>query len=631
MLKGPVLELSQEHPNAYGMDECSFTGLKDIFRTSVESTSRTGVMSPQRFLEVFKRDNEMFRNQMHQDAHEFYGLILNDIISNVEKSARRIAAQSAGKEAAGDGLAKNGAATPSTGWVHDIFEGLLTSETRCLACETTSQKDETFLDLSINLEEHTSVTSCLNNFSAEEMLCERNKFHCDHCGGLQEAEKRMKIKRLPKTLALHLKRFKYTEDFSRLQKLHHRVVYPYYLRLLHTTEDAEDPDRMYELYGVVVHIGVNAYHGHYVSIMKTPDRGWFLFDDEMVEPVDKHYVKKFFGDQPGQACAYVLFYQEITFEQYLAQIAAEGLEEQAANRELARIGAETNGTDPLSRVAWQPIGTATAADQVGGSDLEKAKTTIGLVNGPKPPPVEPMQSYPTTPATPSTPAALSRQETAKAADAAPVATKAPPVPASKTKGEKERDKKEAKATEKDAKAAEKARKIAEKERAKLEERQRRDNEARLREARRAEAEDLRKALALSRAMTEPARNSREKHAENGVRIPSPKRDTSSMSTSTTSSATTPTSANRAANGAALPPSMTRKTSGLGGFLKRSHVEPVIPEHSVASGADTNGAASASAIAQGNSNGNGNSIQKPEKLKDRFAFSIGRKKSNNVLS
>ena len=76
------------------------------------------------------------------------------------------------------------------------------------------------------------------------MLCERNKFHCDRCGGLQEAEKRMKIKRLPKILALHLKRFKYTEDLQRLQKLFHRVVYPYHLRLFNTTDDAEDPDRL---------------------------------------------------------------------------------------------------------------------------------------------------------------------------------------------------------------------------------------------------------------------------------------------------------------------------------------------------------------------------------------------------
>ncbi|KAK1090152.1 hypothetical protein LTR48_008858, partial [Friedmanniomyces endolithicus] len=159
------------------------------------------------------------------------------------------------------------------------------------------------------------------------MLCERNKFHCDNCGGLQEAEKRMKIKRLPRILALHLKRFKYTEDLQRLQKLFHRVVYPFHLRLFNTTEDAEDSDRLYELYAVVVHIGGGPYHGHYVSIIKTQDRGWLLFDDELVEPVDKSYVLNFFGGEPVPglqdakqlACAYVLFYQETTLEAVLKE------------------------------------------------------------------------------------------------------------------------------------------------------------------------------------------------------------------------------------------------------------------------------------------------------------------------
>jgi ubiquitin carboxyl-terminal hydrolase 9/13 len=225
----------------------------------------------------------------------------------------------------------------------------LTSETKCLTCEKVSQRDEVFLDLSVDLEQHSSVTSCLRKFSAEEMLCERNKFHCDNCGGLQEAEKRMKIKRLPRVLALHLKRFKYTEDLQRLQKLFHRVVYPYHLRLFNTTDDAEDPDRLYELYAVVVHIGGGPYHGHYVAIIKTEDRGWLLFDDELVEPVDKNYVRNFFGDRPGLACAYVLFYQETTLEAVLREQAQEDQAAAAAASETGDATEKPNGI-PVTQV-----------------------------------------------------------------------------------------------------------------------------------------------------------------------------------------------------------------------------------------------------------------------------------------
>ncbi|EKG22064.1 Peptidase C19 ubiquitin carboxyl-terminal hydrolase 2 [Macrophomina phaseolina MS6] len=341
MAAGPVLNMDWENSKAYGMPESLFTSLKDIFEAIIAHRSRVGVVSPQKFLEILRRENEMFRSAMHQDAHEFLNLLLNEVVENVEQFSRQQQQQQIEQESAehsgesDSGLAvamspvinnafKN-AATNNTGWVHSLFEGTLTSETRCLTCENVSQRDEAFLDLSVDLEQNSSVTSCLKRFSEEEMLCERNKFHCDNCGGLQEAEKRMKVKRLPRILALHLKRFKYTEDMQRLQKLFHRVVYPYYLRLFNTTDDAEDPDRLYELYAVVVHIGGGAYHGHYVSIIKTEDRGWLLFDDEMVEPVDKAYVRNFFGGENVLACAYVLFYQETTEEAMKKEQESEGL------------------------------------------------------------------------------------------------------------------------------------------------------------------------------------------------------------------------------------------------------------------------------------------------------------------
>lgn len=527
MLKGPILELANQNGVPYGMDECTFTGLKDIFLALLESSTRTGVLSPQRFLEIFKRDNEMFRNSMHQDAHEFYGLVLNDVISNVEKNARKF--QELEETNQQDGLTQSvenvlGAAalnhaaagyqSPGIGWVHDIFEGVLTSETKCVTCETASQRDETFLDLSIDLEEHASVTSCLRKFSAEEMLCERNKFHCDHCGGLQEAEKRMKVKRLPKILTLHLKRFKYTEDYSRLQKLFHRVVYPYHLRMFNTTEDAEDPDRLYELYAVVVHIGGNAYHGHYVSIIKTKDRGWLLFDDEMVEPVDKHFVRNFFGDKPGMATAYVLFYQETTFEKVREEQEKEGMEEvklatQAAN--VAHEDSDKADPTPLKRQATQPAPPIPEHDSL--SSLAHASTAPDL---PTPPlPAGDIPSVPVAPAAvaASSPSAgLARTPTAKQDG--------------QSKDDKKREKKEREAAEKAAKQAEKDKekqaKAAAKEGEKAREKQAKEDEKRRREeqvqriqARRNEQEELQKVLDASKKTAAQEDEARKKENGNG--------------------------------------------------------------------------------------------------------------------
>ncbi|KAI1150530.1 cysteine proteinase [Nemania diffusa] len=566
MLKGPILELAQESSNAYGMEECTFTGLRDIFMALVESNTRTGVLSPQRFLEIFKRDNEMFRNSMHQDAHEFYGLVLNDVIANVENTAQRML--NSGVDLTTDGITEslrsalntvartttNGTNSPGMGWVHDIFEGLLTSETRCLTCETASQRDETFLDLSIDLEEHTSVTSCLQKFSAEEMLCERNKFHCDHCGGLQEAEKRMKIKRLPKVLALHLKRFKYTEDYSRLQKLFHRVVYPYQLRMFNTTEDAEDPDRLYELYAVVIHIGGNAYHGHYVSVIKTEDRGWLLFDDEMVEPVDKHYVRNFFGDKPGMACAYVLFYQETTFEKVRAEQEAEGLEEVRIVSEKADVAQENgqvNGhTNGLSRQVTQPHRPADDQDGLSNSDPAATTSDLGSLSNAIPVPLIP--------------------------DDAPLA---PLLPRSDTV-------KSLKETKKEAKAQEKARKQAEKDEWKNKRKQREESYSRIREARRAEEAEIKRAVEESK---KSAAEERERQNEAHDSVPA---------------------LNRANRGSK---SMSRKSFG---FLRGKRDSTEISDGSQHSSQNGESATQAQAPDR----------PEPFKLRKSFSFGIGRKKS-----
>ena len=45
---------------------------------------------------------------------------------------------------------------------------------------------------------------------------------------------RMRVKKLPKILALHLKRFKYMEQLQRYTKLSYRVVFPFELRLFNT-------------------------------------------------------------------------------------------------------------------------------------------------------------------------------------------------------------------------------------------------------------------------------------------------------------------------------------------------------------------------------------------------------------
>ncbi|KAK7207784.1 putative ubiquitin carboxyl-terminal hydrolase [Myxozyma melibiosi] len=308
MVNGPIINMDHSLASSYGMEESLFSALKDLFEAVVENKSGGGVTSPAKLIEVLKKKNELFRSTMHQDAHEFFNFLLNEVIETITDYDKKLI--QANKTAVGKKT------------MQDLFEGILSSETKCLTCETASTRDEPFIDLSIDIEENRSVSACLQQFSASELLCQNNKFHCDSCGGLQEAERRVKIKRAPKILALHLKRFKFTEDMQRNVKLLHRVVFPFHVRLFNNTTDemvgAQDADTLYELYAVIVHVGGGPYHGHYVAIVKTDTAGWVLFDDEMVERVDESFVHNFFGDKPGMATAYILFYQAITEDEYTA-------------------------------------------------------------------------------------------------------------------------------------------------------------------------------------------------------------------------------------------------------------------------------------------------------------------------
>ncbi|PWN29706.1 cysteine proteinase [Jaminaea rosea] len=306
------------------------------------------------FLAAIRRQNTLFDTNAHQDAHEFLNILLNCLGDDIEEAQRKSSS-----------TARDAVATSSNGCgktvIHKLFEGVLTNETRCLTCEAVSSRDECFLDLSIDIEHNSSITSCLRQFSASETLRSRNKFFCDTCSGLQEAEKRMKIRKLPAVLALHMKRFKYEESKQRFVKLAYRVLFPFELRLFNTADDAEDPDRLYELFGIVVHIGAGPHHGHYVSIIKVGAK-WAIFDDEAVHIIEQLDISKYFGGTPGMGSAYVLFYQAVDLDREAlglptlepSRAALEAMRAKMMAQAASAPHAYANGVSPQQHVVRSP-------------------------------------------------------------------------------------------------------------------------------------------------------------------------------------------------------------------------------------------------------------------------------------
>lgn len=95
-----------------------------------------GVVRPEDLLKTVKRENEMFRGMSQQDAHEFLGWVLNKVSEDIDVVDRSL--RDVGK-ARGNGKS----------FVQNLFEGVLTNETRCLSCETASLLQVTPLTIDI--------------------------------------------------------------------------------------------------------------------------------------------------------------------------------------------------------------------------------------------------------------------------------------------------------------------------------------------------------------------------------------------------------------------------------------------------------------------------------------------------
>ncbi|KAL4690982.1 hypothetical protein H8959_013943, partial [Pygathrix nigripes] len=290
--------------------ESLLTCLADLFHSIATQKKKVGVIPPKKFITRLRKENELFDNYMQQDAHEFLNYLLNTIADILQEERKQ--EKQNGRLPNGNIDNENNNSTPDPTWVHEIFQGTLTNETRCLTCETISSKDEDFLDLSVDVEQNTSITHCLRGFSNTETLCSEYKYYCEECRSKQEAHKRMKVKKLPMILALHLKRFKYMDQLHRYTKLSYRVVFPLELRLFNTSGDATNPDRMYDLVAVVVHCGSGPNRGHYIAIVKSHDF-WLLFDDDIVEKIDAQAIEEFYGltsdISKNSESGYILFYQ----------------------------------------------------------------------------------------------------------------------------------------------------------------------------------------------------------------------------------------------------------------------------------------------------------------------------------
>ncbi|KAJ2949473.1 hypothetical protein O0L34_g15394 [Tuta absoluta] len=205
-----------------------------------------GAISPEYLFHVIWKVVPRFRGYQQQDAHEFLRYMLDRLHTELLQLVP-------GERAASI--------------VTAVFGGTLQSEVRCLACGTESKKLDPFLDLSLELpdasrhDEPVPLTDCLQSFVQVEELADTERYFCSSCKCKQKSTKQFRIRRLPNVLCLHLKRFRWHNNYR--NKVDTSISFP--LEALdmsgfvpgdvRDTRRARKASSLYDLAAVIVHHG----------------------------------------------------------------------------------------------------------------------------------------------------------------------------------------------------------------------------------------------------------------------------------------------------------------------------------------------------------------------------------------
>lgn len=258
-----------------------------------------------------------FRGYQQQDAHEFMRYFLDHLHRELQskKNGEVHLSQDEDRRPTEDKGHLNGNGSVVT----SIFGGVLQNEVNCLICGTESQKFDPFLDLSLDIPSQfrqkrkkdqepgptCTLRDCLRSFTDLEELDETELYYCHTCKMRQKSTKKFWIKKLPKVLCLHLKRFHWTTFFR--NKVDTYVEFPVrgldMRGYLLEPEAAAPGSCLYDLAATVVHHGSGIGSGHYTAYGGLGGR-WYHFNDSTVTLTNEDTVTK--------AKAYILFYAEST-------------------------------------------------------------------------------------------------------------------------------------------------------------------------------------------------------------------------------------------------------------------------------------------------------------------------------
>ncbi|KAI8812150.1 hypothetical protein BJ742DRAFT_674130 [Cladochytrium replicatum] len=274
--------LSGSHTRVCKQKFCPLCDLQRHVSSCFAKSRQHNDITPTSIVRSLKAIAKHMRLGRQEDAHEF----IRYYVEALEKRCVKIGGRY------GSGY------LGSRSIIGSIFGGKLQSEVICLRCKTKSAKQDPMLDLSLEIQNCSSVEDALRKFTEPELLSGSNRYFCEKCKSLVEAKKKLQISEPPPVLTVHLKRF----DAGRQgQKISRPIKFNTSLNFDNYGSSDSKKFTSYELYAVLVHAGHTCHSGHYYSFVKAPSGLWYRMNDSQV--VNQVGVKTVLNE-----AAYMLFY-----------------------------------------------------------------------------------------------------------------------------------------------------------------------------------------------------------------------------------------------------------------------------------------------------------------------------------
>ncbi|XP_030061426.1 ubiquitin carboxyl-terminal hydrolase 1 isoform X2 [Microcaecilia unicolor] len=187
--------------------------------------------------------------------------------------------------------------------VESLFQGQLVLRTRCLECESFTERREDFQDISVPVQEDElfkqaegseispepktetkTLKWAISQFASVERIVGEDKYFCENCHHYTEAERSLLFDKMPEVITIHLKCFAANglefDCYGGLSKVNTPLLTPLKLSLEEwSTKPTND---LYGLFAVVMHSGITIGSGHYTAYVKITDISSLQLDKNVI-------------------------------------------------------------------------------------------------------------------------------------------------------------------------------------------------------------------------------------------------------------------------------------------------------------------------------------------------------------